>query len=227
VIPLAKPPGPFPRGPHGLTRRFVAQSQRDRMLLAMIETVAEKGYAAVSVKDVLERSGVSRRTFYEQFRNKEDCYLAAFDAAYEHLLARITEAYEAPQYWGAKAVGALGAALEFAADEPDVARFGLIEVMAAGDAARERYREGALQLMTMVGQAMEDSPYPPAVTEQAMLGSIDAIARIVTELAREGRAQELPGIRDTAAIIGLSIFIGPERAKDVVARAAAELGKDR
>jgi AcrR family transcriptional regulator len=223
--PLIEAPPPLPHGPHGLPRQFVAQNQRERLLVAMIAAVAAKGYQAVTVEDVVRRSGVSRKTFYEQFQNKEECFLAAWDAVFTRLLERIAEAYAAAEYWGAKAVGALGAILEFGASEPETARVALIEVMGAGPTARERYHLASYRLAALVGQAMEDSPFPPAQTQRAMLAAITGIAGIATELVREDRAHELPQIRDEAAVIGLSIFIGPEAAQRVVRRAAAELDR--
>lgn len=68
----------LPPGRHGLSRDQVASAQRGRMLAAMTDASAELGYAKVTVADVLKRAGVSRETFYEQFANKEDCFLAAY-----------------------------------------------------------------------------------------------------------------------------------------------------
>ena len=69
----------LPSGRHGLTREAVVASQRSRLIDAMAQVVAERGYPATTVADVVERAGVSRRTFYEQFADKEACFLAAYD----------------------------------------------------------------------------------------------------------------------------------------------------
>ena len=68
-----------PSGRHRLPREVVAQSQRERMLEAMIRVVAKKGYAATTIADVTKAAGVSRTTFYELFEDKEACFLAAYD----------------------------------------------------------------------------------------------------------------------------------------------------
>src|SRR6195256_1200113 len=75
----------LPRGRHRLSRDQVLASQRGRMLAAMAEAVAEKGYVGTAVADVIERAGVSRETFYEHFSSKEDCFLAAYDTGVEAL----------------------------------------------------------------------------------------------------------------------------------------------
>ena len=82
----------LPRGRHAAPRPVVREAQRARMLAAMVQVVAEKGYGRVAVADVIERAGVSRKTFYEQFSNKDDCFVAAYDATVYELLATIDEA---------------------------------------------------------------------------------------------------------------------------------------
>lgn len=82
--------GPLPRGRKDLSREEVLASQRGRMLAAIAEAVAEKGYAAATVADVITRARVSRATFYESFANKEDCFVAAYEAAADVLAAQVS-----------------------------------------------------------------------------------------------------------------------------------------
>src|SRR3954462_14268125 len=86
------PMRPLPRGPHRLAREEVVASQRGRMLDALAESVAAKGYAGTTVGDVVAGAGVSRKTFYEHFSDKEDCFLAAFDSGVDALLDAIAAA---------------------------------------------------------------------------------------------------------------------------------------
>src|SRR5690242_3020391 len=78
---------------HRTAREAVMASQRGRVLEAMVKAVAEKGYAATTIADVVARAGVSRRTFYEQFRDKEACFLAAFDTGVAFVRTRIEEEF--------------------------------------------------------------------------------------------------------------------------------------
>lgn len=87
---MADTPARLPRGRHTLTREQVVADQRARMMLALAEVVGEKGYGPTSVADVIRRAGVSRQTFYEQFTDKLDCFLATFDTAGELLLAELS-----------------------------------------------------------------------------------------------------------------------------------------
>ena len=77
---IADAPRRLPRGPHSLTREQVATNQRRRLLEGMIDAIGEKGYAAITVSDVIKRAGVSRKAFYEHFANKEECFLATYDS---------------------------------------------------------------------------------------------------------------------------------------------------
>src|SRR5689334_4382607 len=115
-------PRELPRGPHRLTRETVMESQRGRMLDAMAQAVAEKGYPATTVADVIARAGVSRKTFYEQFRDKEDCFLAAYDTGVDLLLGTLREAgADAPDLL-TRARARTRAYLETLAEEPGFAR---------------------------------------------------------------------------------------------------------
>src|SRR3954466_3767124 len=131
-------PRPLPRGPHNLARDDVRASQRQRMLDAMAETVAGKGYAGTTVGDVVAGAGVSRKTFYEHFRDKEDCFLAAFDAGVDDLLAAIVAAEPAGPGWKAALRARVRAYLSPLAGPPEFAHAFLVEVFTAGPRALER-----------------------------------------------------------------------------------------
>jgi AcrR family transcriptional regulator len=129
---------PLPRGRHGLTREQVVQSQRARIFRAMADAMAEKGYAATSVADVLRAAKVSRETFYEQFESKEDCFMSALEAATDVVLA---QAFATPPRGGSpleRFDRGLRTYLDALAAHPELSRLFLIEVYAAGPAALER-----------------------------------------------------------------------------------------
>ena len=139
----------LPRGRHGLPREAVAESQRNRIHQAMIEVVSERGYPDTRVVDVISVAGVSRKTFYELFESKEDCFLAAYDVLLGNLLGDTAGGFEskpgAP--WAERVAAGLGALLEHLAEHPDEARFAIVEVLAAGPKALAR-RDAALRQFT-------------------------------------------------------------------------------
>ena len=131
-------PRRLPRGTHGLDPGLVAASQRTRLLEAVGRAVAEKGYAAATIDDIVRGAGVSKKTFYEHFRDKEDCFLAAYEAAADELFARVREAQRASDSWLERTRAGISAYLRWLAAEPALARVFLIEVAAAGPHALER-----------------------------------------------------------------------------------------
>lgn len=130
----------LPRGRHGLSRDQVALDQRQRMLLAMAEAMAADGYVATSVADVIKRAGVSRETYYQQFSSKLDCFLEAFDAAGEILLAGMAEASETvgSDVPFERFEAAVGSYFDLLIAQPGFARLFLVEAHAAGPAALAR-----------------------------------------------------------------------------------------
>lgn len=134
----------LPRGRHGLPREQVVASQRERILIAMAEAMVENGYVGTSVAAILKRAGVSRETFYEQFRSKEACFEAAYERAVQNLLGRITEASDDPAPAAAEPDGMaridriFAAYLQHLVDDPASARLFLVEVYAVGTAALAR-----------------------------------------------------------------------------------------
>ena len=131
-------PRRLPRGTHGLDPRVVTESQRTRLLEAVGRAVAEKGYAGATIDDIVRGAGVSKKTFYDHFRDKEDCFLAAYEAAADELFARVREAQQGPVSWLERTRAGISAYLRWLAAEPALARVFLIEVGAAGPRAAER-----------------------------------------------------------------------------------------
>jgi AcrR family transcriptional regulator len=144
-------PRRLPRGTHGLDPSLVAASQRTRLLEAVGRAVAEKGYAAATIDDIVRGAGVSKKTFYEHFQDKLECFLAAYEAAsdelYDHVQAAQDGVPAGPaggNAWLERTQAGVHAYLRWLAAEPALARVFLIEIAAAGPKAlarRERLRD--------------------------------------------------------------------------------------
>jgi AcrR family transcriptional regulator len=123
----------------------VAASQRTRLLEAVGRAVAEKGYAAATIDDIVRGAGVSKKTFYEHFQDKLDCFLAAYETASDELYEHVRAAQDAvPADWLERTHAGIRAYLRWLAAEPALARVFLIEIAAAGPEAlarRERMRD--------------------------------------------------------------------------------------
>jgi AcrR family transcriptional regulator len=201
----------LPRGRHAAPREVVAESQRERLLVAMADATAGKGYANVAVADVIERAGVSRRSFYEHFANKEECFLAAYDAGVAGLLEEIAQA-EAQAGPGLLAGARAGseAYLQILADNPAFARTFLIEVLGAGPAALERraavHERFAQRLLEGYRAIGGDVPEPPAYIFRAAVG---AIHELVTDRLLEEGAASLPALLGPIVEIELRLLRVP------------------
>lgn len=174
----------LPRGRHGLSRAEVADVQRRRITGAMTLAMAEKGYAATSVADVIGRAGVSRETYYQQFRCKLDCFLAAFDAAAAELFAPIGDVAD-PAALLAGAPGPanrldrfdelLGAYLRGLTARPELAKVFLVEVYAAGPEAVARRVELQAEITAAVAVLLGASNDRGRFACQALVAAISAL----------------------------------------------------
>jgi AcrR family transcriptional regulator len=207
----------LPRGRHAAPRAVVRETQRARMLDAMVHAVAEKGYAHVAVADVIQRAGVSRKTFYEQFANKEECFLAAYDAGVDQLLAAIDGALaELTPNWLAAARRAVEVYLASMAASPAFARAGLIEVLGAGPAAlarrdivQERFAD---QLAAIHRRARADIPEIPEVPSHTFRAAVGAVNELVTAHVLEHGALTLPELTDAIVDVHQALLVGREMA---------------
>ena len=221
-MPQNLAPRSLPRGPHGLERDVVLASQRGRMLGAMADAVAAKGYAATTVADVVAGAGVSRKTFYEHFRDKEECFLAAFDAGVDLLLKAILDA-RAPEggTWIDLIRVRLRAYLQTLASQPAFARTFLIEVFAAGPQALDRraevLRRFAQLLRDLHREARREYPMLPEVPDAVYVAAVGAINELVSDLTREGRTAELPELEDTLLYVQSTLFAGHQREREAPA----------
>lgn len=188
-------------------------SQRGRMLDAMAQAVAARGYPATTVADVIARAGVSRKTFYEQFRDKEDCFLAAYDTGVELLLGVLRDAGEATQDLLRRARARTRAYLAELAAEPAFARTFMIEVNAAGPAALARrdavHDRFADLLREQLIAAREQFPQISEPPEEAYLAAVGATDLLASRLIARGRTSELPQLEDAVLHVQLSLLAGP------------------
>lgn len=190
----------------------MTESQRNRIHRAMIEVVSERGYPETRVVDVIGVAGVSRKTFYELFESKEDCFLAAYDVLLEGLLGEATDAFEAApgSPWGERISAALEALLEHLSRHPDEARFAIVEVLAAGPKALAR-RDAALRQFAgfLEPGRTETSVELPGITSLAVAGGVNEL--LYSEILH-GAAGRLPSrLADLTFWVTLP-FLGAEGA---------------
>jgi AcrR family transcriptional regulator len=183
-------------GPHGIPRPVVTKIQRDRLLRAMARTVAEYGYQETTVRRLLGRAGLSRRTYYELFEDKEDCFLAAYDEAVDHMLALAVEAYAQGETPEAKIECGLRAFLQFCADEPDIARMCIVEVLAAGPAARARRAQTMERLSGLMEGALNELRGDEQLSKLSARGLIGGVHELIYTPIDRGETEHLPDLAE-------------------------------
>jgi AcrR family transcriptional regulator len=190
----------------------VTESQRNRIHQAMIEVVSERGYPETRVVDVIGVAGVSRKTFYELFDSKEDCFLATYDVLLGNLIGEAGNAFEAGAGapWAERIAAALEALLGHLAAHPDEARFSIVEVLAAGPKALAR-RDAALRQFTgfLESGRSETTVELPGITSIAIAGGVNEL--LYSEILH-GAVARLPSrLPDLIFWVALP-FLGPEEA---------------
>lgn len=209
----------LPSGRHRLTREAVQSSQRGRLLFAIAHVVAEKGYGAATVADIVKRASVSRTTFYEQFPDKEACFLGAFDFAVEYVLGQMREAWErfgGGEEWRGHVRSDLTTYLNVLASEPAFARALHVEVMAAGPAALERravmFSVFADRTRRIHLIAREQEPSLPELPEPAFALHSGGIDEMIREWIRARGAESLPELAPAALAATFALLGDPAAA---------------
>jgi AcrR family transcriptional regulator len=161
-----------------------AKSQRARILQAVVEVVAERGFAGAKVRIVTVRAGVSTRTFYEHFRNLEDCLVAILDDTLEQTCVIVGAAFAGEASWRAGLRGALAGMLAFFDQEAELARFCVLHTLAAGPVVLEHRERTIRRFRAFVVQCLgaEAAGALPLAFESTVASVIGMIqARLVTD----------------------------------------------
>jgi AcrR family transcriptional regulator len=201
----------------------VSEIQRQRILAAMADVTAERGAAAVTVAHIVARSGVSRRTFYELFSDREECLLAALDQAIRRAKDAVLPAYEAPGRWRERIRAGLAAMLQFLDEEPAMARLCVVESLGAGPRALERHTQIVQALIAAVDKGRTEArpgKRPPPLTAEGTVGA--ALAVIHARLLVPNRKPLSPL---TPALMGLIVhpYLGQPAAERELSKPAPQI----
>lgn len=174
----------LPRGPHGLTPSEVSRSQRERLLAAITDAVAERGYPATPVAEVIGRAGVSRKTFYVHFKDRRDCLMAAYEVAADNTLAHVRAV--ADQARGEHTLQEIVIALcEVAAERPAAFTLQVIDIAAAGQAALLAREQRIQAIGALLRRELEPSASAPRGLVMRLIAS--GLLGVIEQRAREGK----------------------------------------
>jgi len=158
--------------------------KRQRILQGMLESVGKHGYERTTVQDALDLAGLYRQAFYDNFEDKEDCYLQALDAGSAWIELAMREAAAGEASWRGRLRGALRGLLSFLDEQPEVGRALLVEVHAAGPRAVQKRTEAMERAAHLMDMAREESgDTAPAISAEAVVAGILAVlhARLSSE----------------------------------------------
>jgi AcrR family transcriptional regulator len=177
--------------------------KRRRIIDAIAELTAAQGYEATKIAEIVRRAGVARKTLYDNFDGKEEVFLAAFDAGFAELLARVEAACaESASGWPDKVEAALAAFLGYVAEQPALAKMCMIDALSATPASGRRYDDAIQRFVEIVRDAAPDDSELPDTIEETLVGGV---AWIVYQQIRRGESE-----RALALLPELSEFVlGP------------------
>jgi AcrR family transcriptional regulator len=147
----------LPAGREDLPEPLVIHSQRERILVAMAESCARKGFGATTIADIVGAAGVSRATFYELFEDKEDCFQAAMELSLADAMERVVGAFSTEKPWATLVRDSAAAFLDLLASRPAFARMALVEAPASGQRAFEMYAAGKRVLLTLLDRGRQEA----------------------------------------------------------------------
>jgi AcrR family transcriptional regulator len=213
--PASNPSPPLPRGRHRLPFEVVVENQRRRLLAGAARALAEQGYAALTVKHVIEAAGVSRTTFYANFDDKRDCVLAAHRDVFERLLALLLRACATERDWPRKVRAAVAALFAFAEEAPDEVRLLTLDALATDLTVARQVADSNAHLAALLREGRRHAPLGddlPDLTEQALIGAVSAV--IAGRLLDPG-ARELRDLEPEVVQLVLTPYVGTEEAARV------------
>ncbi|HXP29029.1 MAG TPA: TetR/AcrR family transcriptional regulator [Solirubrobacteraceae bacterium] len=204
----------LPRGDQNVSRSFVVESQRARILDAVANLVASEGYAGLKVEEIAERAAVSLVAFYEHYADKEDAFLVAYEIGLGKALASVERAYASETDWRLAIRAGIAALFRFLATERSFAHIALLDGLIATPRTAERSHYGVSAIARLLTPTTEQTGgiQPPAVTVEAIAGGLFELGLHYT-LA--GKLAELPELVPTATYIALAPFIGGEDAASI------------
>jgi AcrR family transcriptional regulator len=193
-------------GGHELRREVVVHHQRERILAAVVELVAQRGYREVSVAGIVKRAGTGRLKFYELFGSKQDCFLAAYDAGLEQAAGRVGGALaDAGDSLAERVDDGIGALLAFLDERPELARAVVLEAPSLGPAMGNR-REATLAAFTPLFDGARESAELPDNLEESVL---DGLYWLLYDAILSGKPKPLAELRPALVEFALMPFVGP------------------
>lgn len=203
----------LPRGESAVSHSFVVHNQRERLLDALVNLSAAKGYGEVTIPEIVHEAAVSVQAFYEHFSGKDDAFCVAYELGQRKLLAITERAYESHADWPAAIRSGLGALLDFFASEPSFARVALVDALACGTKIDQLARAGDERLAELIKPGLRYSHDGVPRAQLMVDGTVTAVQDLCYVYVASERARELSALHDLASHVALAPFAGLELAE--------------
>jgi AcrR family transcriptional regulator len=198
----------MPPGRHLVPRDFVAQNQRERMLLATVEIVAERGYQKTTIELIAKTARVALSTFYEQFSNKEECFLAALDESVSAAAEVFAELVDPELPWPDRIATGLEVFLEMVVAEPARARACIVESQAAGGEALARYQAMLEAVAPSLREGRRFNPRSSRLPDGLEIAIAGGLAWLVHQRLVTDRADEIKALLPEMLQVTLTPYVG-------------------
>jgi AcrR family transcriptional regulator len=209
-------------GPRRIPAEEVARNQRARLEVAMIEAVAQHGFAATTLRELVGLAGVSKATFYEHFDSKQDCFLAAFDTIIAGATERVGAAFRSESGFRERLIAALGAFMDLVVEEPEAASLAGVESLTLGAAGVAHRERGSEHFEEMIRQSFDHSRSRIVVPDVVVRAIVGGIRGVVYHRLRRGTIDELPGLVPELVDWALCHQRRPSAAMNAAVRAVVE-----
>jgi AcrR family transcriptional regulator len=206
----------LPRGRHGLSPEFVAQDQRDRLLVAISETLGERGYEGTTVSAIGSRAHVSKSDFYRHFGSKDACFLAAYDDAVERLREEVVAACSERDEWVDGVCAGIAVVLAWLAREPGCANLLLVEGLRAGPRFYDRFLAGVQSFVPYLRDRAPEGGaggQTGAATAEAVVGGV---ASLLGRHVLAGETEQLERFFPDFAEFALTPYLGTAEARRII-----------
>jgi len=208
----------LPRGRHGLSPEYVAQNQRERLIIGLTEVLYEVGYQSTTVSLIGQRAAVSKSDFYKHFESKDDCFYAAYETAIERIreVVIVACAEHGDDEWPPRVRNAITSMIALLASDPPLAGIALVEGLRAGRGVYDRYQAALESFVPYLREGAPSAPdggEVPAATDEAVIGGI---ASLLGRRVLAGEVEELDELTPAVLEFALTPYLGTVEARRIV-----------
>jgi AcrR family transcriptional regulator len=207
---------PLHGGRHSIPPEVLAHNQRERLLAGLASCVAENGYNDTTIGQITSAASVSRRTFYEHFDSKEECFLAAYQALDDYLGTLIEQAVGEESEWPDRVAAAFFTVIGFLASRPSFARLYLVEAAVVGESANPAREKTATRFIELLQPGRRMREVDPGIEE----GLVGGIMTLLGRRVLNGETDRLDTFAPAVVEFALSPYLGVQEARAVTAHRA-------